>query len=153
MKCRILIFCFVIVVTGCKTRYVYLSEGNRSCESLKNEFITSTLTCSDQLIVSADILKYLSEKLNEDYTLSKKNEEFNTTDIRVYPNKRMIFNGVRSDSKFGFLYFEKGGLAMTYNLILYKIIDKKIYITQIWINKKYETIDSLKESAKNAPCF
>jgi len=104
-------------------------------------------------MVPDKILKFLSKQHKDDFTLAKYSEEYNTTDIRLYPNKRIIYNGVRDDLKLGFVFYEKGGLAISKNLILYKRMKNKVFVTQFRLKEKYPTFDLLKENIKDATCF
>jgi len=140
-------------MTGCNPRYVYLNKGNLNCDNIKNEFITSQFMHSKELMIPDRILKFLSKKHKEDFTFAKNGDEYNNTDIRVYPNKRIIYTGVSDDLKFGFVFYEKGGLAISKNLILYKITKKKVFVTQFRLKKAFPTIDLLKENIKEAACF
>jgi len=117
------------------------------------EFIASTLTCSKEVIIPDNILKSLNRKKTGEYTFAKYGEEYNDTDIPAYPNKRIILSGIRNDSNLGFIFYEKGGIVVTKNLLLYKIVGKKIYVTRYSLDGKYETIELLKENMKREICF
>ncbi|MCB9331368.1 MAG: hypothetical protein H6574_09820 [Lewinellaceae bacterium] len=140
------IFLFYIpaCLTSCKPNYIYIDNGNTICKDLQNEFIKSKFTCSKDLDAPVGLIRHLSKTLKEDYTIAKYGKEYNKTDIPVYPNKRIIYNGIRSDLKFGFVLYEKGGLAITRHLILYK----KTWVTQFWLKGAYLTIEDLKENFK-----
>ncbi|MEZ4941344.1 MAG: hypothetical protein R3D58_10760 [Saprospiraceae bacterium] len=145
---RILLFYIPVYITGCKPNYIYIDNRNTICKDLQDEFIESSFTCSKNLNAPVGLIGHLSKKFKEDYTITEYGKEYNQTDIPSYPNKRIIYNGIRSDLKFGFVLYEKGGLAITRHLILYKEEKRNIRVVQFWLKGAYLTTEDLKENFK-----
>lgn len=132
-----------------------MSEKNINCEKLKKEFLLSKFTCSTALMVPKGVLTFLNKEKKDEYSFAKYGEAYNSTDIPVYPNKRIIFNGVQNDLNLGFIFYERGGIAITRLLLIYQIQNKNIYVTHFNIINKYETIEELQKNVMsiNPSCF
>jgi hypothetical protein len=150
---RIFYFLLLLFSIGCSPKYIYLRKGNYICETLKKEFIASNLVGSKDMMIPQSVLNTLSKEFHEDFTFAKYGEEYNNTDLSVYPNKRIILTGISQDSKLGFAVYEKGGLVISNYLILYKTVDKKVYSTTFFLEEKYSTMELLKKNIQQYACF
>jgi hypothetical protein len=134
----------------CRNRYYYDCSA-QACIALKNEIIRSSLKYSDS--VNAIPKKVFSRLRNKELLgMVEPGHDFNTTDIPVLPNKRLIFNGLDEFKKIGFIYFEKGGIGITYTLIVYSIKNKKINMCKMFFYSKFNDIKGVVQNISNGYC-
>jgi hypothetical protein len=111
---------------------------------LFNEFLAISFDSCSQHEIQPGIIKILEKQYREEYIFALSNDDYNRTDIPVYPNKRFLFAGYNPIHDFGFFYFEKGGIALSYNLVIYKKQKNITRVASISFFQKSNSINDLK---------
>lgn len=64
----------------------------------------------------------------ENYLIANKNEDYNSTDVTIkgMADKQLIFGGFDSTNKFGFIYYNSGGMIITSKILIFDIKSKKM---------------------------
>lgn len=142
----------IVVLTAflwlsCKGPQIYLSNKKPDCEDLEKKFLTTAFRCSNQLMIPESILTLLSKETKDNYTFAEYGQDYNNTDITVYPNKRLIFNGVQDNRRTGFIFYERGGIAASRMLLVYERRGETVYAAHFYIPSvpEVETLEGLKK--------
>lgn len=140
-----------IILLSCNKKIAYLSNKKSHCEVLERLFLTSEFRCSRKLLIPDEVLTFLSRKTKDDYFFAEYGQDYNNTDIPVYPNKRIIFNGIQENMDVGFVFYEKGGVSVMRLLLVYVVKNKTINISYFYITGlcEVETVEDLKKHVRS----
>ena len=143
----------MLTLCGTCTRYYYMYNQNY-CQDIKAEFIKAAFSVSKELVISKKVLTFVSKELREDYnTFAKYDEAYHNTDLTIYPNKRIILNGVSQDEKTAFIFYERGGHAIHYFLIICRFQRNEVLVARFDLKARYENVEDLKAKVVNEECF
>jgi len=102
-------------------------ELEKDTALIKRFFTTKYIFFENKERIPKIFFKAYKKTFESEIDIASKNEDYNSTDVVInqLPNTRLIFGGVDSTNKYGFIFFNEGGIIITKHFLVFDISSKK----------------------------
>jgi hypothetical protein len=114
----------LIILLSCYVSTVFSQDDS----SLVKRFLLSNFSVFDnKKEIPLSFYKTFKKTTNARFLIANKDEMFNTTDVLVkgMPSRQLVFGGIDSTGKFGFIYYRTGGIVITSHVLFFDTDLKK----------------------------
>ncbi|HEX7903419.1 MAG TPA: hypothetical protein VF487_06045 [Chitinophagaceae bacterium] len=106
----------------------------------------------DKIDIPKSFFKGYKKITNKDFVIANTGDTFNPTDVLYsgIPNKKLMFLGLDSTKKTGFILYQQGGQVVTSHILLFDVSSKrKPKLFGLYLNKEPRNFEELKVIISN----